>query len=583
MTIKRVEIENIRGISSLVIENWILKNRPNILVASNGFGKTSIATAFKCLAGRTFIDVSDENRHLHKEANHSIVRLEYEEAGTTVVVEATEEKYTNDIRKNFDVLVISDMRRIKASAQNMGQFSHAKGRQVIDPIAICAKVHKAKSPYKYTDAIEQFGLPGRVLPNLDNTLFDSAVMRMRSPELTEVCASLAKEGKWGKLESIRRLLVDANEDQALIEIEALGIDTEFAKAMKLVTGLLGIEIKPSFMVVWQLVLLHRADSAALKAYWNWLRYGEIKKSLKNQVADLNVAWKTASVSESKETLEVVMPDPAHISNGQRDILLLVAQFHAAKHQLVKDKSILIIDELFDYLDDANLTAAQFYISQLIEEFARQKRTIYPVILTHLNPAFFRNYVFSNQNVIHLDKNQDYQPEEAMRKLIAARDNNTVPEEIKNKISRYLVHYSGEQFDFSDGLAVIKGTRPSWGKTGVFQNFLVNEFRKYEEGQSYDPLAICAITRRSIERAAFEQIASAEDALDFYTVHKTVKKLDWARERGSFVPEMHYLLRIIFDDGLHWNPSRDNTIPIVAKLGNPVIKKMILDSVNAYLN
>ena len=34
--------------------------------------------------------------------------------------------------------------------------------------------------------------------------------------------------------------------------------------------------------------------------------------------------------------------------------------------MTKDNNILIIDEVFDYLDDANIMAAQFYITDLIK-------------------------------------------------------------------------------------------------------------------------------------------------------------------------------------------------------------------------
>lgn len=44
MTILEIKIENVKGIQSLKVNDRILKNRPNILVACNGFGKTSIAT-----------------------------------------------------------------------------------------------------------------------------------------------------------------------------------------------------------------------------------------------------------------------------------------------------------------------------------------------------------------------------------------------------------------------------------------------------------------------------------------------------------------------------------------------------------
>lgn len=41
-------------------------------------------------------------------------------------------------------------------------------------------------------------------------------------------------------------------------------------------------------------------------------------------------------------------------------------------ELTKLDNILIIDEVFDYLDDANLMAVQYYITQMIKEFKDKK-------------------------------------------------------------------------------------------------------------------------------------------------------------------------------------------------------------------
>ena len=277
-----------------------------------------------------------------------------------------------------------------------------------------------------------------------------------------------------------------------------------------------------------------------------------------------------------------MPDPAHISNGQRDVLLLLSLLHIARYNLTKSRAILVVDEVFDYLDDANLTVAQYYISQLIDDYKRQGRSIYVMILTHLNPSFFKNYVFSNQNTIYLETGSAYDSIDAMKKLINARSQDGCDKDLKDEISRYLVHYHVDEYEFSEKLKIISGTRSSWGKKGKFQEFLQEEFKKYSSGQPYDPLAICAVTRRSIEELAFRQISNQPDSSGFFTTHMTGPKFDWAVQRGATVPESHYLLRVIFDDGLHWNLNRDNTIPIVAKLSNPIIKKMVVEVVNKCL-
>ena len=60
MRISKIKIENIRGIESKEFELNIPSNNPIIIVAPNGFGKTSIATAFSSLKAQK-IDVAEED------------------------------------------------------------------------------------------------------------------------------------------------------------------------------------------------------------------------------------------------------------------------------------------------------------------------------------------------------------------------------------------------------------------------------------------------------------------------------------------------------------------------------------------
>lgn len=54
MTIKQIEISNVRGIDHLVVDlGDMYPNKPNIMVAPNGSGKSSFATAFSWLNRQT--------------------------------------------------------------------------------------------------------------------------------------------------------------------------------------------------------------------------------------------------------------------------------------------------------------------------------------------------------------------------------------------------------------------------------------------------------------------------------------------------------------------------------------------------
>lgn len=587
MTIKKLKIENVRGIGQLSIDSNILKNRPNILVAPNGFGKTSIATAFKCAAKQTSIKLEDKDRHRHDDTMKATIELELEENSSSLNLNATEQARSNNIRKHFDIHVVSYLSKIKAHSRNFGDFSTADAKMIIPPIVICKKVNKTNNPYKISKIKDAFERHKKALPNIDDSLFKSHDFVMRSPECWQYVDELIKTRKWNQIENVRKQLSDhsGSTEDGLSQVETAvnglrGSLPEVQKLLSIVEATTKLRDVEAFLSIWQILTLAKSGKDALKNYLEWLRYSKIKQSLKEELNVLNTAWKKASVKETKGNLVVEMPDPTHISNGQRDVLLLLSLLHIARYTLAKPRAILVVDEVFDYLDDANLTVAQYYISQLIEDYKRQGRSIYTIILTHLNPSFFQNYVFSKQNTIYLENGTAYNSIKAMKKLIEARSQGDCDKALQKNISEYLLHFHRKNYDFAENLKSISDTKSIWGKTGTFQKFLRDEFEKYSSDQRYDPLAICAVTRRSIEELAFRQISEQPDADDFFNTKKTREKLDWAVQRGAVVPETHYLLRIIFNDGLHPNPNRNNTIPIVAKLAHPVIKKMIVKVVRA---
>ncbi|MDQ6988542.1 MAG: hypothetical protein Q9M19_01575, partial [Mariprofundaceae bacterium] len=60
MTIENITIENVKGIEHKSFDLNILPNRPSLLVAPNGFGKSSFATAFDSLL-TTRMDLHDDH------------------------------------------------------------------------------------------------------------------------------------------------------------------------------------------------------------------------------------------------------------------------------------------------------------------------------------------------------------------------------------------------------------------------------------------------------------------------------------------------------------------------------------------
>lgn len=115
MVITELSIQNIKGLKDLVIKQNIQVNRPNIFVAPNGFGKSSIAIGFESLK-QNRIDLSEVNHHNNDTANEPRIQLKLS-TGETLVASNRQ----NDISAYFDIYVVNNQLRPKATAQRYGE------------------------------------------------------------------------------------------------------------------------------------------------------------------------------------------------------------------------------------------------------------------------------------------------------------------------------------------------------------------------------------------------------------------------------------------------------------------------------
>ncbi len=240
----------------------------------------------------------------------------------------------------------------------------------------------------------------------------------------------------------------------------------------------------------------------------------------------------------------------------------------AKASLNKRMNILIIDEVFDYLDDANLIAAQYYITKFIEDFKNEGRSLFPLILTHLNPYYFKNYSFNKMKVHFLDQS-NMLVTHALKELLRKREEPS----IKDDVSKYLLHFHPETINKRAEFQRLH-LRETWGEGRYFTDFIRDEARKYIGGESYDPFAVCCAVRNKIEEIAYRKLVSDADRESYIKTHKTRAKLDFVKSKGHEIPESHYLLGIIYNEAMHWKEDADNITPIAVKLEHKVIQHII---------
>lgn len=575
--LKVIEIENIKGIQHKRFELDIKANKPSLLVAPNGFGKSSLATAFNSMNNRR-IDLKEDDFHGEIEANLPRIYIEYVRPdGTVLNLEAT--STTNTISSEIDCFVINNLTKPRGIAS---QYGRATAVLEIQDVVLVDRIPQNRPfNYSYRDSQLRFGLNCRVLPNANIVLSNSKLI-----ELISDCYQDLQRANGDRIQGrINAIINEINGQhgtaESLIDWIALNRLENFKQIDYLNTiGNLINEIDlglnseaKSYLAAIQLIWLYNQDPNNFKNACTFKIYQLDKRRFDDTLTTFNCTWKNVRSSETGGKLVVKFPKANHISNGQRDILTFISMLFRAKRSLKKSANILIIDEVFDYLDDANLTAAQYYITSFIKEIDSIGKRIYPLILTHLNPNYFKNFTFSNQRVYYLDKST-IQVSQSMIRLLKNRENVN----IKNDVDKYLLHYDPNTINKRSEFRAL-GIRELWGEENNFIQYLNGEITNYLSNQPYDPFAVCGGLRIKIEEIAYNKLQSEDARITFLSTHKTRCKLEKAEETGIFSPESHYLLGIIYNEGMHWKENQDNISPIASKLENLTIKKLIRDVFN----
>lgn len=577
--IKSIVIENVRGIKSCTFPLDIIPNKPSLLVAPNGFGKSSLAAAFAALKTKR-MELPKEQYHLGDESLAPKLTLTIRQNGeiSTLVADGN----SNAIAGAFDVHVVASRLRAKATKHNMGKFTTATASLEISELVLVKSIPpKAQHVYDVTEMRASFGSSGKAFRNLGKTL--------GSPALADGLIDLY--GLMDKAAGVR-IQNDIEEMTALLQAQAgtgddirawadgaLSLRLEAIDAVKALADLLALAAGPgearidALLSGLQVVLTYLGDKKAFKDACKHLSYINEKESFEDIIKAFGATWKKVKPVERKGSLVVSFPPALHISNGQRDSLCFAAELRKIERSISSRDSILVIDEVFDYLDDANLVAVQYYITRLIKKAREKQRSVYPLILTHLNPYYFRNFTFASQKIYFLKKskpaiNKDF------RALIAKREDPS----IKKDVGRHYLHYDPSPVDVKAQFHAL-GLKEAWGDSIAFQAYTEAEWTKYvHESDNYDPFAVCCFVRVRIEKIVHDAIQDQARKSEFLSTSKTKNKLDFAVANGVDVDDTIYLLGIIYNEGMHIHENVDDSSPVVSKLENRTIRHMLIESI-----
>lgn len=585
--IKSIEIENIKGIQYKKFDLDIIPNKPSILVAPNGFGKSSFAIAFDSL-NNSRINLGKYNFYNNDEKNKPKICVKLKQQDNTEVeLAATNMENSNTISREISSFVINNRTFAKGIYTSSGAY------MAIEPVILIDNIpNKILFSYKIADLQKQFGTNGKVLPNIKDVLADARFtewideqnysnLHKASEQKTinkKIQLIISKiNGQKGTVEQLLQW-TDAN---VLDELKQIDYLNTISKRIEVLNTYETFNEVQSYLAAIELIWIFKQDKQNFKDVCVYNNYKKYKDRFKELLKNLNCTWKNINATEEsvgkgkKRQLVVHFPRATEISNGQRDILTFVSMLFRSEKKLNKNENILIIDEIFDYLDDANLITAQYYISKFIKEYKSRGKNIYPLILTHLNPFYFKTFVFNKNNmkVYYLDNaktNPNINVSEGLKKLLRNRKNTT----IENDVSKYLLHFNPDNINKEREFQTLNIPK-EWGKDKKFINYLNTQKDNYLNGQRYDPLAVCGALRIKIEEIAYNQLQD-DDKQGFIDTHETREKLEYAETKNVNSPETHYLLGIIHNEGMHWEDKNgfDNISPIVSKLESLVIKNLI---------
>lgn len=571
--ITNITIENIKGFSTInnSIEVELKPNKVNVLVAPNGFGKSSITTAFTSLkTNRLEVGIDD----LHQNDQSLIPKLSLTIDGNTYFATPSE----NQLSSIVEVFTIRNRLKAKSISRNIGgKFYTTSSSLSIEKIEVIKTIPlKQEIDFSITSIKKGFGDNAKVLNSISSFLNDNNFVIGLENSLDNLKLIIQKRN-WRMMENLCAKINLAHGKTDAIKESIDESDLSFLKNEPFVYVVRYIKtFDPSIndidaaLFVYQLAKCYDDNKTKIKKVIKYYKYIKFKRDLNNDLELLDSTWKNIKAEERDHSLIVNFPLANAISYGQRDLLTLIVQLRQFAYNIRPNKKcILIIDEVFDYLDAVNMTVIQYYLSNFIQEW-KHENELYTIIMTHLSPEYFHNYVFSKSrlNVQYLMSGGAL-PTKRWRTFLVKREE----EAIKDDVSKYLLHYnpsfiSGYRYIFKS-----LSLPETWGEGDRFHKELLTNINRYLSGSlEYDPYAVCTIVRIRIEKLVYDKLDECQRNVFIEKHHGTKNKLEFA-ESFVDVPDSFYLLGIIYNDAEHLK-NENSDKPIIYRLDHIAIKEMI---------
>lgn len=582
MQIKSIQIKNVRGIQNKTIPLDMLPNKPSILVAPNGSGKSSFAFAFQWLNRfRLKLEMDDAYEGNVNNKPQLIITTDEPDNNTYIA-----DENVNNVSKKFGIFVINNCLKASSPGQKNGVLMGKAKITIPDIKLLGEKPNDVNLIDDFDEVYDTADLPQGFLPLINVLVNNNRFMASCDLDKLKIKVRQAKVIN-DQLEQIktytgtvadRQLKVESINKAVLEEIPAIRYAKNLLKSFCVNNSDTKLLLKAI-----RLVTLAYRKKQDFKSRIDIANYKINEDSTRKLFDALKKTWKDIKPHRDHGKLILRIGDAQRISNGERDILILLGMLQKAKNSFTKRDNILVIDEVFDYLDDANLVAAQHYVNTFIKDLKDEGKNIYPIILSHINPIYFRTFAFRDMKVYYLNPLQYPNASDNMMKVVRKRDE--LERQDKDKadlISKYMLHYHP---DYSRSMEDVIGMNdPNWNDIPTFKAYCLRQTEECLKGKRYDSLAVCVALREMIEKYCYQKLETENQKKKFLDdSFGTENKINYVETFNIVLPETFSLLGLIYNDPLH--PNNKNKIDLrqtlYSRLENNTIKGMISEIKKLY--
>ena len=121
MFISRIKIQNIKGKKSWEnVFDGLYSNKVNLFVAPNGFGKSTLTTAF-IAAAHGNMKLNKDDYYEQKESNNPCLEITYKDDSGNVKTVITDEQNGN-VSQDFTIYVINNPVYAKSTSRKFGRI-----------------------------------------------------------------------------------------------------------------------------------------------------------------------------------------------------------------------------------------------------------------------------------------------------------------------------------------------------------------------------------------------------------------------------------------------------------------------------